>query len=107
MEKINRIFLEEEFDNFKKVIEQITYGSTNEVYLIAKDIKKCRFTKTTLIFSDGTNEMFVPFYSQGTCEIVFETVTAIKLRDFKDNTLSIQFVSSQDADNFVAELAEF
>ena len=105
MEKINRIFLEK-FDNFKKVIELICY-SINDVHLITKDIKKCRFTKTTLIFSDGTSEMFVPFYSHGTCEIDFETVNAIKLRDFKDNTLSIQFVSSQDADNFVAELAEF
>ena len=105
MEKINRIFLEK-FDNFKKVIELICY-SINDVHLITKDIKKCRFTNTTLIFSDGTSEMFVPFYSHGTCEIDFETVNAIKLRDFKDNTLSIQFVSSQDADNFVAELAEF
>ena len=105
MEKINRIFLEK-FDNFKKVIELISY-SINDVHLITKDIKKCRFTNTTLIFSDGTSEMFVPFYSQGTCEIDFVTVNAIKLRDFKDNTLSIQFVSSQDADNFVAELAEF
>ena len=51
--------------------------------------------------------MFVPFYSHGTCEIDFETVNAIKLRDFKNNTLSIHFVSRQDADNFVAELAEF
>ena len=51
--------------------------------------------------------MFVPFYSHGTCEIDFETVNAIKLRDSKDNILSIHFVSSQDADNFVAELAEF
>ena len=51
--------------------------------------------------------MFVPFYSQGTCEIDFLTVNSIKLRDFKDNTLGIDFVSSQDADNFVAELAEF
>ena len=106
MEKINRIFLEK-FDNFKKVIELIAYSSINEVYLITKDIKKCRFTKTTFIFSDGTSEMYVPFYSHGTCEIDFEAVNAIKLRDFKDNTLSIHFVSSQDADNFVAELAEF
>ena len=106
MEKINRIFLEK-FDNFKKVIELITYKSINDIYLITKDIKKCRFTNTTLIFSDGTSEMFVPFYSHGTCEIYFETVKTIKLRDFKDNSLSIDFVSSQDADNFVAELAEF
>ena len=106
MEKINRIFLEK-FDNFKKVIELIAYSSINDIYLITKDIKKCRFTNTTLIFSDGTNEMYVPFYSQGTCEIYFTTVKSIKLRDFKDNTLSIHFVSSQDADNFVAELAEF
>ena len=105
MEKINRIFLEK-FDNFKKVIELISY-SINDVHLITKDIKKCRFTNTTLIFSDGTSEMFVPFYSHGTCEIDFVTVNAIKLRDSKDNILSIHFVSSQDADNFVAELAEF
>ena len=105
MEKINRIFLEK-FDNFKKVIELISY-SINDVHLITKDIKKCRFTNTTLIFSDGTSEMFVPFYSQGTCEIDFVTVNAIKLRDSKGNRLSIHFVSSQDADNFVAELAEF
>ena len=75
--------------------------------LLLKILKKCRFTNTTLIFSDGTSEMFVPFYSHGTCEIDFETVNAIKLRDSKDNILSIHFVSSQDADNFVAELAEF
>ena len=51
--------------------------------------------------------MFVPFYSHGTCEIDFATVNVIKLRDSKDNILYIDFVSSQDADNFVAELAEF
>lgn len=106
MEKINRIFLEK-FDNFKKVIERIGYSSINDIYLFTKDIKKCRFTYTTLIFSDGTSEMFVPFYSHGTCEIEFETVNVIKLRDSKNNILYIDFVSSQDADNFVAELAEF
>ena len=106
MEKINRIFLEK-FDNFKKVIELISYKCINDVYLFAKDIKKCKFTKTTFIFSDGINEMFVPFYSQGTCEIDFEAVNVIELKDFKNNILSIHFVSSQDADNFVAELAEF
>ena len=106
MEKINRIFLEK-FDNFKKVIELITYSSIDDVTLVTKDIKKCRFTNTTLIFSDGTSEMFVPFYSHGTCEIDFPAVNVIELRDSKDNTLSIHFISSQDADNFVAELAEF
>jgi hypothetical protein len=106
MEKINRIFLEK-FDDFKKVIELISYSSINDVNLVTKDIKKCRFTNTTLIFSDGTSEMFVPFYSHGTCGIDFATVNVIKLRDSKDNILGIHFVSSQDADNFVAELAEF
>lgn len=106
MEKINRIFLEK-FDNFKKVIEQINYSSIDDVNLVTKDIKKCRFTNTTLIFSDGMSEMFVPFYSHGTCEIDFATVNVIKLRDLKDNILYIDFVSSQDVDNFVAELVEF
>ena len=63
MEKINRIFLEK-FDNFKKVIELISYKSINDIYLITKDIKKCRFTNTTLIFSNNAiNNHKIKHYS--------------------------------------------
>ena len=53
------------------------------------------------------SQIFVPFYSYGTCKIDFATVNVIKLKDSKDNSMYIDFVSSQDADDFVAELVEF